>query len=163
MNLISQFLQMFAMDSSLPPLSRFFMSQRGLNWEHCSKCLLQLGMNMSCLIPVIHCICFCAEPRTEQTNSHFHILRGHSFSTYAKFSEKLTFLTLWYAHVVRVRGWEIKFFGKNCVRTKWMIHYSRILIKLRYPVTLDMLMGLQCSDEFDKDDGNCNMVQNLGD
>ena len=31
MNLISQFLQMFAMDSSLPPLSRFFMSQRGLN------------------------------------------------------------------------------------------------------------------------------------
>ena len=27
---------------------------------------------------------------------------GHSFSTYAKFSENLTFLTLWYPHV-RVR------------------------------------------------------------
>ena len=25
--------------------------------------------------------------------------RGHSFSTYAKFSKKLTFLTTWYAHV----------------------------------------------------------------
>ena len=65
MNLISQFLQMFAMDSSPSPLSRFLISQRGLDWEHCSKCLLQLGINMQCLIPVIHCICFCAEPRTE--------------------------------------------------------------------------------------------------
>ena len=32
----------------------------------------------------------------------------HSFSTYAKFSEKLTFLTPWYAHVsVRIRGWKM--------------------------------------------------------
>ena len=32
-------------------------------------------------------------------------LWDHSFSTYAKFSEKLTFLTPWYAHVrVHIRG-----------------------------------------------------------
>ena len=31
--------------------------------------------------------------------------RNHSFSTYEKFSEKLTFLTLWYLNVcVRIRG-----------------------------------------------------------
>ena len=31
--------------------------------------------------------------------------RGHSFSTYVTFSEKLTFLTRWYAHVrVHIRG-----------------------------------------------------------
>ena len=29
-------------------------------------------------------------------------LRGHSFSTYAKFSEKLTFLNRWYADVCTV-------------------------------------------------------------
>ena len=34
-----------------------------------------------------------------------HIVRGHPFSTYAKFSENLTFLTPWYAHVrVRISG-----------------------------------------------------------
>ena len=39
-------------------------------------------------------------------------VRGHSFSTYAKFSEKLTF-TRWYAHVrVRIRGLEILVFRK---------------------------------------------------
>ena len=30
---------------------------------------------------------------------HAKCLRDHSFSTYAKFAEKLTFLTHWYAHV----------------------------------------------------------------
>ena len=33
------------------------------------------------------------------------MIGGHPFSTYANFSEKLTFLTPWYAHVrVRIRG-----------------------------------------------------------
>ena len=46
---------------------------------------------------------------------------GHPFSTYAKFSEKLTFLTPWYAYVrVRIRGNKMLFFGKFCVHTKWM-------------------------------------------
>ena len=39
--------------------------------------------------------------------------RGHPLSTYAKFSEKLTFLTPWYAHVcVRIRGLEMLVFRK---------------------------------------------------
>ena len=40
-------------------------------------------------------------------------LRGHPLSTYAKFSEKLTFLTPWYAHVcVHIRGLEMLVFWK---------------------------------------------------
>ena len=40
-------------------------------------------------------------------------IRDHSFSTYAKFSEKITFLTHWYAHVrVRIRELEMLFFQK---------------------------------------------------
>ena len=39
--------------------------------------------------------------------------RGHPLSTYVKFSEKLTFLTLWYAQVrVRIRGLEMLVFRK---------------------------------------------------
>ena len=39
---------------------------------------------------------------------------GHPLSTYAKFSEKLTFLTPWNAHVrVRIRGLEMLVFRKN--------------------------------------------------
>ena len=42
------------------------------------------------------------------------VTRGNPLSTYAKFSEKLTFLTLWYAHVsVRIRGLEMLVFRKN--------------------------------------------------
>ena len=38
---------------------------------------------------------------------------GHLLSTYVKVSEKLTFLTPWYAHVrVRIRGLEMLFFRK---------------------------------------------------
>ena len=49
-------------------------------------------------------------------------LRDHSFSAYAKFSEKLIFLTPWYSHVVCVSGGKkFLFFGKFCARTKWMI------------------------------------------
>ena len=43
----------------------------------------------------------------------YHI-KGYSFSTYAKFSEKLTFLTPSYAHVcVRIRGSEMLVFRKT--------------------------------------------------
>ena len=39
--------------------------------------------------------------------------KGHPLSTYTKFSEKLTFLTPWYAHVrVRIRGLEMLVFRK---------------------------------------------------
>ena len=39
--------------------------------------------------------------------------RGHPLSTYAKFSQKLTFLTSWYAHVrVRMRVLEMLVFRK---------------------------------------------------
>ena len=39
--------------------------------------------------------------------------RGHPLSTYPEFSEKLTFLTPWYAHAhVRVKGLEILVFRK---------------------------------------------------
>ena len=46
--------------------------------------------------------------------------RGHPLSTYAKFSEKLTFLTPWYAHLrVRIRGLEMLDF-ENILRTYLM-------------------------------------------
>ena len=41
------------------------------------------------------------------------VLRGHPLSTCTKFSEKLTILTPWYAHVcVRIRGLEMSVFRK---------------------------------------------------
>ena len=44
---------------------------------------------------------------------HFWFVGGHPLSTYAKFSEKLTFLTPWYVHVrVRIRGLEMLVFRK---------------------------------------------------
>ena len=61
--------------------------------------------------------------------SHFHALGDHSFSTFAQFSEKITFLTPWYAHVgVRIRGKKCYFFGKCCVRTKWMILWVTMIL-----------------------------------
>ena len=46
-----------------------------------------------------------------------HNVRDHLFSTYAKFLEKLTFLTPWYAHeLVRIRGWEMLVF-REILRT----------------------------------------------
>ena len=44
---------------------------------------------------------------------HIRILRAHPLSTYAKFSEELTFLTPWYAHVrLPIRGLEMLVFRK---------------------------------------------------
>ena len=49
-------------------------------------------------------------------------VRDYLFCTYTHFSEKLAFLTSWYAHVrVRIRELEILVFEKICVRTKWII------------------------------------------
>ena len=44
------------------------------------------------------------------------LMRDHPFSMYAKFSKKLTFLTLWYAP----GGSEMLVFWKIFVRTKWI-------------------------------------------
>ena len=45
-----------------------------------------------------------------------------SFRTYTKFSEKLTFLTPWYAPLrARIRGWKMSVFRKIFQRTKWII------------------------------------------
>ena len=44
---------------------------------------------------------------------HFFIDSDHTFSTYAKCSEKLNFLTPWYAHeCVHIRGYEMLVFRK---------------------------------------------------
>ena len=50
------------------------------------------------------------------------VFRGQSFRMYAKSPEKLLFLTPLYAHAhVRIRGYGMLVFLKNCVRTKLMI------------------------------------------
>ena len=60
-------------------------------------------------------------------------LRGHPLSAYAKFPEKLTFLTPWYAHVpVLTRGLEMLVFGKFCVFTSWMAPYFSRILCLEY-------------------------------
>ena len=48
-------------------------------------------------------------------------IRNHSFSRYAKFSEKLTFLTPLHTHVWYVSGGQkFLFSGKFSIRVKWM-------------------------------------------
>ena len=54
--------------------------------------------------------------------------RGHPLSRYAKSSEKLTFLTPWYAHVrVRIKGLEMSVFRK-ILRTYLMDDPLRLLL-----------------------------------
>ena len=54
--------------------------------------------------------------------------RGHPLSRYAKSSEKLTFLTPWYAHVrVRIKGLEMSAFRK-ILRTYLMDDPLRLLL-----------------------------------
>ena len=64
-------------------------------------------------------------------------IRNHPFRSYAKFSEKLTFLSPWYAHArvhimgernvrVHIRGKEMLVFEKFCVRPKWIIPYPTL-------------------------------------
>ena len=53
------------------------------------------------------------------SSSRVSSIKDHSFSTYAKFSEKQTFLTPLYVHVrVRIRGQELEASGKRRVRIK---------------------------------------------
>ena len=53
-------------------------------------------------------------------------IRGHPLSTYAKYSEKLAFLTPWYAHVrVRIRELEIIVFRKSLPTYLMMAHKER--------------------------------------
>ena len=60
------------------------------------------------------------------------IIRGHPLSTYAKFSEKLTMLTPWYAYVrVRIRGLEMLVFRK-ILRTYLMDHYLPDFFKRKH-------------------------------
>ena len=56
--------------------------------------------------------------KTNQQISKMFRNSDHSFSTYAKFSEKLTFLTRTCSYQ-GVRN--ASFFGNFCVRTKWLI------------------------------------------
>ena len=58
-------------------------------------------------------------------NSYIKSIWGHSFSTYAKFSEKLTFLAPWYTHVTcAYQGVRNNNFSENfaCVRNEWSHH-----------------------------------------
>lgn len=58
----------------------------------------------------------------------FFYIRDHSFSTFKKLSEKLTFLTSWHDNVsVHIRGNKCYFFGKCRELTKWMITFDTIL------------------------------------
>ena len=52
-------------------------------------------------------------------NQLVYLLRDHSFSTYAKCSEKLTFPTSYYAQVRAYLGVRNVRLSEFCVRTKW--------------------------------------------
>ena len=61
-----------------------------------------------------------------QMQCYFQVsIRDHSFSTYAKFSEKLRFFNPWYAHVhVHARGVGHVSFSKNfaCIVNEWSLN-----------------------------------------
>ena len=61
-------------------------------------------------------------------------LRGHPLSTYATFSEKLTFLTPWYAHVRAYQGVRNVSFSENIayVRNGWSLIRSVATAKQKY-------------------------------
>ena len=66
-------------------------------------------------------------------NFKFITRRDHPLSTYAKFSEKLIFITPWYAHgFVGFRGKKSYFFGENGLCTKCMILYLHRIQLLIY-------------------------------
>ena len=65
--------------------------------------------------------------------------RDHSFSTYAKISEKLTFLNLWYEHVCIFRVYENFayvlrewFLTVNGIRVSWNLAYITIYMMLGF-------------------------------
>ena len=64
---------------------------------------------------------------------NLNLVRDHPFSTYAKYSEKLTFLTPLYAHIhAHIRGLEMLAFQKKFVHTKWMIPWPILTLVTRY-------------------------------
>ena len=72
---------------------------------------------------------FCLSCRKETKTKYAGIIVqdtwAHPFSTYAKPSEKQTFLTTWYVHVrVSQRTGNVKFLRIFCVRTKWPIPFA---------------------------------------
>ena len=84
-------------------------------------------------------------------NKNNFFLGGHPLSTYAKFSEKLTLLTPWYAHVrVRINGLETLVFQK-ILRTylkddhllgslKYLERIHRKILRLHTPVRFNLLV-----------------------
>ena len=89
---------------------------------HRTKCLLRLNLPwINSKWPVVIWFCLVSRNITKNYNRQSSLtkwrislvlywqisftIRDHSFSTYTKFSEKLTFLTPWYAQVrFRIRG-----------------------------------------------------------
>ena len=65
----------------------------------------------------------CKSNHLENSYELSDLRRDHSFSTYGKCSEKLTFFTSWYAEVRTCAYQEVRnvFLGRFCVRAKWMI------------------------------------------
>ena len=64
--------------------------------------------------------------------THYWNGTGIIFSTYAKLSGKLTFLTPWYAHQrLRIRGQKMLVFGKFCGRTEWIMSYYVLIHDFR--------------------------------
>ena len=80
-----------------------------LNQKSCQQQDLR-GKNESLIFFIVFC-----------SNEKYY-KRDHSFRTCAKFSEKLTFLSPWYANVrVRIRGWKMLTFWKifSDVPSEW--------------------------------------------
>ena len=71
--------------------------------------------------------------------------RNHQFSTYAKFFQKLTFLTPWYAHERVSGGKKCYFFGKFCVRTQWTNPYWILAASNSHKSSLHLLVQIQQS------------------
>ena len=106
---------------SLLTIFVFDFNSEFISFRNCSaSSSFKLKKNMLFQESFSYFKCLCFLPRLVPT---FPItIRDHPFSAYAKFSEKLTFLTTWYAHVrVRIRVQKCYYFGTFCVRTKWMI------------------------------------------
>ena len=75
--------------------------------------------------------------------------RDHSFSTFAKFSEKITFLTPdTHIYMCVSRGKKCQFFGKFCVCTKSMIPNEYWSIEINDNNTETATRGVPCGKVF---------------
>ena len=77
-------------------------------WKFCGLYLRNFQNKIPCLLHASYEHIFDSLRLEKRWN-----IRGYPLSTFAKFSEKLTFLTRWYAHRVRIRGLEMLVFRKN--------------------------------------------------